>query len=325
VNERQDIDAIERFFANPEAGAFEGRVIAAFAHPDDATIAFGGQLGRFTDLDMIVVTDGAPTHMNFAINKGYASTEAYRQVRWEELGAALSLIGVSRDRVNAYGFDDGSVCRRLLSLIERLETDLAGADIVLTSCFEGGHTDHDSVAMAVHLACAAIDESRRPLIVEAPLYSLQAGLFTTQTLPAGGAGRAVSAPLTEAQQQLKRRIKACYATQHYSLAQFRDDVEPYRIAPVYDFSQLPNNGALLYEVNGFMAGPQWLAMVRMCMAIRERPRGAPAASTIDESVEILKKLIAASGPPRPTREREREPALSPEPAPRRRRTGSRWF
>jgi LmbE family N-acetylglucosaminyl deacetylase len=322
VDARKDIDAIERFFANPEAGPYEGRAIAAFAHPDDATIAFGGQLGRFSDLGMVVVTDGAPTHMNFAVNKGFDSTEAYRQARWEEMEAALGLIGVSRERVNAYGFDDGSVCRRLLSLIERLEHDLVGADIVLTHCFEGGHTDHDSVAMAVHLACAAIDEARRPVIVEAPLYSLQAGLFTTQTLPAGGSGRPVSVPLTEAQQQLKSQIKACYATQRYSLAQFKDDVEPYRIAPSYDFSQLPNNGALLYEVNGFMSGPQWLAMVRMCRVFLDKPRGVPAASTIDESVEILKKLIAAAGPPRPVREPVH--ATAPAPEVRRRRVGS-WF
>jgi LmbE family N-acetylglucosaminyl deacetylase len=300
VNERNDIGAIERFFADPEAGAFQGRAIAAFAHPDDATIAFGGQLGRFADIDMIVVTDGAPTHMNFAVNKGFASTEAYRQVRWEEMDAALSLIGVSRDRVVPYGFDDGSVYRRLLTIIDRLEKDLAGADIVLTHCFEGGHTDHDSVAMAVHLACAMIEPERRPVIVEAPLYSLQGGYFTTQVLPAGGSGTVVQVPLTEAQQRLKQQIKACYATQHYSLAQFRDDAEPYRIAPVYDFNQLPNNGALLYEVNGFLAGPQWLNMARMCLALVERPRGAPAAVTIDESVEILKKLVAAAGPrPRP--------------------------
>ncbi|MGZ6012982.1 MAG: PIG-L deacetylase family protein [Caulobacteraceae bacterium] len=299
MNARKDIEAIERFFTNPESGSFEGRAIAAFAHPDDATIAFGGQLGRFPDLDMIVVTDGAPTHLNYAADKGYRSTEAYAQIRWDEMESALSLIDVPGERVSAYGFDDGSVCRRLMTLIERLEKDLAGADIVMTHCFEGGHTDHDSVAMAVHLACAAIEEERRPVIVEAPLYSLQAGLFTTQALPAGGSGRPVAAPLTEEQQLLKRQIKICYSSQRYSLAQFKDDVEPCRIAPAYDFGLLPNNGALLYEVNGFMSGPQWLATVRMCLALLERSRNAnPAAVTFDESVEILKKLVAAAPPSR---------------------------
>jgi hypothetical protein len=211
--------------------------------------------------------------------------------------AALNLMGIPNDRAHTYAFDDGSVCRRLVTLIERLHEDLAGADIVLTHCFEGGHTDHDAVAMAVHLACASIDEDRRPVIVEAPLYSLQAGLFTTQVLPAGGSGKVVSVPLSPAQQVLKRQIKICYRSQRYSLAQFKDDVEPYRIAPDYDFDQLANNGALLYEVNGFLSGPQWLSIVRTCKAYLECPRQSAPAVTIDQSVEILKRLIEAAPPP----------------------------
>jgi LmbE family N-acetylglucosaminyl deacetylase len=292
VEAAKDIAFIEGFFADPDSGRFEGRAATVFAHPDDATIAFGVQLGRFDDLDMIVVTDGAPTHMNHVANKGFGSTEAYAQARWDEMESALGLMGVATDRVLGYGFEDGSVCRRLLTMIERLEHDLAGVDVVLTCAFEGGHTDHDSVAMAVHLACAMIEPERRPVIVEAPLYSLQAGLFTPQALPAGGTGVAVAATLSAEHQALKRQIKICYRTQRYSLAQFKDDVETYRVAPVYDFAELPNNGALLYEVNGFMSGPQWLATARMCLALIERPRNAPRAETIDESVEILKKLIA---------------------------------
>jgi N-acetylglucosamine malate deacetylase 2 len=292
VEAAKDIGSIERFFSDPDSGRFEGRAATVFAHPDDASIAFGVQLGRFDDLDMIVVTDGAPTHLNHVANKGFGSTEAYAQARWDEMESALGLMGVSRDRVLGYGFEDGSVCRRLLTMIERLEKDLAGVDIVLTCCFEGGHTDHDSVAMAVHLACALIEPELRPVIVEAPLYSLQAGLFTPQALPDGGSGQAVTPTLTPEHQALKRQIKICYRTQRYSLAQFKDDVESYRIAPTYDFTQPPNNGALLYEVNGFMSGPQWLATARMCLALLERPRNAPRAETIDESVEILKRLVA---------------------------------
>ena len=292
-----DIETIERFLSDPESGRFEGRAIAVFAHPDDATMGFGAQLGRFDDLNMVVVTDGTPPNLNYAASRGFDSTEAFAQVRWDEMVTALSLVGVAHERVQAYGFEDGSVCRRLLTLIERLEQDLAGADIVLTQCFEGGHTDHDAVAMAVHLACAAIDPDRRPLIVEAPFYSLQAGLFKTQAFPAGGSGLAVSVPLGPEQQALKRQIKICYRSQRYNLAQFIDDVERFRIAPTYDFSQLANDGALLYEVNGFMSGQQWLAMARICMTVLERSRGGVAAVTVDESVAILRGLVAAAKPP----------------------------
>lgn len=298
MDAHKDIGPIERLLTDPQSGLFEGRTIAAFAHPDDATIAFGAQLGRFADLQMIVVTDGAPTHMNFAVNKGFSSTAAYAEARWGEMEAALRLIGVSPDQVRPYGLEDGSVYRRLLTIIDRLEVDLSDADVVLTHCFEGGHTDHDAVAMAVHLACAMIEPERRPIIVEAPLYGLHAGLFATQVLPAGGQGRQVTAVLSLQQQMLKREIRACYQTQHYSLAQFKDDFEPYRIAPTYDFTQAPNNGSLLYEANGFLSGAQWVAMARMCLTLLERSRRQTQAVTIDESVEILKKLVDVGFSPR---------------------------
>lgn len=298
VQARKSIEAIERFFANPASGPFAGRAIAVFAHPDDATIACGGQLGRFEDLELIVVTDGAPPHIVHAVDKGFGSTEGYAQVRWDEMEAALDLAGVPHDRLCGYGLEDGSACRRLLTIIERLEKALAGADMVLTHCYEGGHTDHDAVAMAVHLACAAIDEARRPVIVEAPLYSLQAGLWTPQTFAAGGSGVVVCCPLGPEQQVLKRQMKICHRTQRDILAGFANDMERFRIAPSYDFARLPNDGALFYEVDGSLSGSQWLAMARTCRAFLERPRGSAPAVTIDESVAILRKLVAAASPQR---------------------------
>ncbi len=288
----EDIESIERFFANRESGSFAGRAIAVFAHPDDATIACGGHLGRFDDLELIVVTDGAPPHAAHAVSKGFGSIEGYAQVRWDEMEAALDLAGMPHDRLFGYGFEDGSACRRLMTLIARLEKDLAGAGIVLTHCYEGGHTDHDAVAIAVHLACAAIDPGRRPVIVEAPLYSLQAGLWTAQTFAAGGSGRSVSCPLAPEQQVLKRQMKICHRTQRDILAAFANDVERFRIAPIYDFDCLPNDGALFYEVDGSLSGSQWLAMVRTCRAFLERPRNTAPAMTLDESVAILRKLVA---------------------------------
>jgi LmbE family N-acetylglucosaminyl deacetylase len=292
VDPSADIESIGRIFADREAGSFAGRAIAVFAHPDDATIACGGHLNRFDDLELIVVTDGAPPHAAHAVSKGFGSIEGYAQVRWDEMEAALDLAGVPHDRLYGYGFEDGSACRRLMTIIDRLEKDLAGAGIVLTHCFEGGHTDHDAVAIAVHLACAGIEPERRPVIVEAPLHSLQAGLWTAQTFAAGGSGLIVSCPLSPEQQLLKRKMKICHRTQRDILAAFANDVEQFRIAPSYDFDRLPNDGALFYEVDGSLSGSQWLAMARTCRNFLERPRGSAPVVTIDESVEILRKLLA---------------------------------
>jgi LmbE family N-acetylglucosaminyl deacetylase len=293
---RKDIKSIQRFFEEPRSGPFDGRAIGVFAHPDDATIACGGQLSRFDDLELIVVTDGAPPALAHAVSKGFGSIEGYAQVRWDEMESALDLAGIPHDRLYGYGFEDGSACRRLLTIIDRLQRDLAGADLVLTHCYEGGHTDHDAVAMAVHIACAAIEETRRPVIAEAPLYSLQAGLWTPQTFAAGGSGLAVSCPLGPEQQALKRWMKICHRTQRDTLARFANDVERFRIAPSYDFGALPNDGALFYEVDGSLSGSQWLAMARTCRAYLDRPRGSAPAVTLDESVEILRKLVAAAAP-----------------------------
>lgn len=296
MRSRNDIRAVERFFAKPDSGPYAGRAVAVFAHPDDATIACGAQLSRFHDLDLIVVTDGAPPQVAHAVSKGFGSIQGYAQVRWDEMEAALDLAGVTHDRVVGYGIEDGSACRRLPTIIDRLQADLDGADLVLTHCYEGGHTDHDAVAMGVHLACAAIPPDRRPLIVEAPLYSLQAGQWTGQAFAAGGSGVVVACPLAPEQRLLKRKMKICHRTQRDSLARFANDVERFRIAPSYDFGRLPNDGALFYEVDGSMSGSQWLAMARTCRSFLERPRGSAPAVTVEESVEMLKALVAAAAP-----------------------------
>jgi hypothetical protein len=37
---------IEKFFQDRAGARFDGRAVAVFAHPDDETVAFGGQLNR---------------------------------------------------------------------------------------------------------------------------------------------------------------------------------------------------------------------------------------------------------------------------------------
>jgi hypothetical protein len=53
--------------------------------------------------------------------------------------------------------------------------------------------------------------------------------------------------LNERQMETKRRMLACFASQSEALSVFRDDLECFRRAPVYDFMRLPHPGPPYYE------------------------------------------------------------------------------
>jgi hypothetical protein len=66
----------------------------------------------------------------------------------------------------------------------------------------------------------------------------------------------------------------CFVTQLHMLRHFPLDVEVFRPAPAYDFTQAPHAGKLLYEhFNWGMSGERW----RLCAAGAMRTlRGAEA-------------------------------------------------
>jgi hypothetical protein len=65
---------------------------------------------------------------------------------------------------------------------------------------------------------------------------------------------------------LKRRMAAAHVSQRAVLSLFALDVERFRPAPVYDFTELPNGGALLYERQGWgMTGERWRGLVRTAL------------------------------------------------------------
>jgi hypothetical protein len=54
----------------------------------------------------------------------------------------------------------------------------------------------------------------------------------------------------------------CFATQREMLSIFNIEKEVFRIAPVYDFSQPPHGGTLLYEImNWGLNSNKWRAVV----------------------------------------------------------------
>lgn len=245
-----------------------GRVLVAVAHPDDETIGAGILLSRSPDAWVIHATDGVPQDQAF-VARGFSGTlEEYAAVRQRELEAALALAGIGPERLRCLGLQDQGVVFE----IPRLTRELTAAfreiapEIVLTHAYEGGHPDHDAVALAVHAAADLLrsEGARPPEIWEMALYHAEPGenpeqrMVVGEFLPATGIEETRLA-LSEEERILKRRMLDCFETQRETLAALsspRD--ERFRPAPRYDFTQPPHEGRLQYEIWGFgITGESW--------------------------------------------------------------------
>ena len=223
-------------------------VAVVVAHPDDETIGCGAILRRLPLVRVVHVTDGAPRDMSDAIRLGLPSRESYAMVRSAELGTALALAGVPARRHVGLGMTDQTAAFALEELVHRLAPLLCEVRIVVTHAFEGGHPDHDAAAFAVHAACALIaGRGPSPQIIEMPFYRASSDGWALQSFVPRGALAETIVALSADQQELKRCMIAAHRSQRASLSPFRLDRERFRVAPAYDFRELPNGGALLYE------------------------------------------------------------------------------
>lgn len=267
VKQENDSTLLRTFLAqlnDPARAPFDAsRVVIVTAHPDDETVACGALLLRLRGAQLVVVTDGAPRDLADARTLGFDSADRYAAARRRELFNALSIVGLARSDVTELHLADQQSAYHLDRITPRLAGLFAsrGTGIVLTHAYEGGHPDHDAVAFAVHCACSMRRSvGHRIDIIEMPLYRLGSSGEIRQSF-CGDAGLEVV--LTPAETALKRRMIACYETQRHTLEGFAVDIERYRCAPVYDFTQLPNDGRLLYERHSWnMDGARWQALVR---------------------------------------------------------------
>ena len=249
-------ELIDRFVEADGSAATQLTTLVVVAHPDDESIGAGARLNRLGNAWIVEVTDGAPNDLECARRHGFDTREEYGEARRRELREAMAIAGFPTDRLISLGYTDGEVTLRLAEVCLRI-TDLIDSlkpDVVVTHPYEGGHTDHDATAFAVHLACGALRREgvTPPAILELALYHARNGKKVVQQfLPHERADREQRVVrLSADERDKKRRIFAAFATQKAVLDTFSVEFERFRPAPRYIFTAPPHDGQLNYERYG---------------------------------------------------------------------------
>lgn len=231
------------------------RVALVVAHPDDETLWAGALLGRLDNGLLIHLTDGAPTDGADANRLGFASRDAYAATRAGELDAALTALGYRGARED-YGLCDQGVVFALGALIERLTEDLAGAAVVITHPYEGGHPDHDAAALAVRRAADRLGAA----VVEFACYHKRDG---NRVFGAFWPGSQEHARVLSSDES--SRIDAAlreHASQAHVFGDWRPSHERWRAAPAYDFVMSSPPDEALYDAYGWtMTTDRWREIV----------------------------------------------------------------
>ncbi len=271
-------EVLARIASTADRGVVPQKVLIVVAHPDDEAIGAGAVMRGIPGVIVAHVTDGAPADPAYALRRGFASREDYARQRRHEVISALGVIGISADRIRGLGFVDGEVawqlvelCRRMMDLFEELKPD-----VVLTHPYEGGHSDHDSTAFAVHLAAGLLNREggSAPLLLELTSYHHYNGrrrLF--DFLPFGGTP-VKTVELNAEQRELKRKMFEAFTSQAELLKTFPIAVERFRQAPRYLFTVPPHDGQLDYErLCRRMTGAEWRSQAERALeTLRARKR-----------------------------------------------------
>lgn len=248
-----------------------GPILIVAAHPDDEVLGASWLLRHAHGLHIVHVTDGAPRDASLRAPDAPPTREAYARIREEEAFAALALAGIPPDHLLSLGAVDQEATQELVTLTGCLVALLKALRpaLLVAHPYEGGHPDHDAAAFVSHAAVTLMARAGRtpPALLEMTSYHRRwESLVTGEFLPAPDDRPIATVSFTDAECTAKQRMLACYASQARVLESFPVGLERYRLAPRYDFTRPPHEGALHYEALGWrMTGARWRELARRAL------------------------------------------------------------
>jgi len=240
------------FCAGAEELTAPPKTMVIAAHQDDEVIGVGGRLPRLkSDVLIVHVTDGAPRDLKNAIEAGFSIREQYAAARQEEVREALAVAGLVADQSITIGCPDQEATLRLVGITRRMAEllDSYKPEIVVTHSYEGGHTDHDATAVAVQGGWRMLKQAgaKVPAMLEMTSYHLRTGDRTYFEFLPWLEGEVWTVTLAQKERELKREMFRRFRSKWSVGRRFPLQVERFRQAPCYDFTQPPAPGTLDYE------------------------------------------------------------------------------
>ncbi|MCP9889430.1 bifunctional PIG-L family deacetylase/class I SAM-dependent methyltransferase [Cyanobium sp. ATX 6A2] len=242
------------------------KVMIVCAHPDDECVGAGVVLPVLSSLTVVHVTGGVPDDPRYARWAGFKSLEAYKSARLKEAQDAMNYMGLSPTNLLNLGFNDQQLSYQLEALANSIVA-LIGEhepDIVITHPYEGGHPDHDAVAFSCHHALMVLKRLGKtlPHLVEMTSYFSSGGERVLGEF-AQDNYEGMSIMFDQDSRTYKKGLYQCYASQLELLKTFPLEVERFRLAPCYDFTQPPEVPEILYDKYELgIKSRQWLELSR---------------------------------------------------------------
>lgn len=241
------------------------RPMIVVAHPDDETLGAASCLIREPGCTVVHVTDGAPRDRRLWPQGLVGTREAYADLRRGEFERVAGLVGLGKERWLWLGVVDLEVVHAIERISERLAEAIAARSptCVLSHAYEGGHPDHDAVAVACRGALELLRRGHAhcPELFEFALYHGHHGHLTLGSFLPGTGPEPLTVVLTGGERALRRRMLDCYASQQEIVRAFLScPVEQRRPAAAVDFTTAPHEGLLYYQRCGLPVDPaEWRA------------------------------------------------------------------